>query len=260
LPVLGICGGEQLLNIVLGGTLIQHVPDEVPGALPARAAQSAHRAGPRRPVTPGTLLHRICGTAEIAVNSTHHQAVKAVGDGVAVNALALGRPLIEGIEVAEAALLPRRAMASRNIRSAPATTASSTRSSPPAAEPAMSERAQFRGRTDRQAAGARRPGARAATPSAGSPKAGSWSTAKNSAARARNVGEGDRYPGRRQAAAGGGAGAAVALSQAARPGHHGARPARPADGVRGPAARAAPGDRGSGGSISARKVLLRCDQ
>ena len=51
-------------------------------------------------VTPGTLLHRICGAAEIAVNSTHHQAVKAVGDGVAVNARAPDG-VIEGIEVAE---------------------------------------------------------------------------------------------------------------------------------------------------------------
>ena len=33
IPVLGICGGQQLLHVVLGGTLIQHIPDEVPGAL-----------------------------------------------------------------------------------------------------------------------------------------------------------------------------------------------------------------------------------
>src|SRR5436190_572670 len=50
MPLLGICGGEQLLNIVLGGTLIQHVPDEVPGALPheprgGRIAKRLARAG-----------------------------------------------------------------------------------------------------------------------------------------------------------------------------------------------------------------------
>jgi len=100
MPLLGICGGEQLLNIVLGGTLIQHVPDEVPGALPHEQPNPRTEPGHVVKVTPGTLLHRICGAAEIAVNSTHHQAVKAVGDGVAVNARAPDG-VIEGIEVAE---------------------------------------------------------------------------------------------------------------------------------------------------------------
>ena len=100
MPLLGICGGEQLLNIVLGGTLIQHVPDEVPAALPHEQPNPRTEPGHVVRVMPGTLLHRICGTAEIAVNSTHHQAVKAVGDGVAVNARALDG-VIEGIEVAE---------------------------------------------------------------------------------------------------------------------------------------------------------------
>ena len=100
MPLLGICGGEQLLNIVLGGTLIQHVPDEVPGALPHEQPNPRTEPGHVVKVMPGTLLHRICGTTEIAVNSTHHQAVKAVGDGVAVNARAPDG-VIEGIEVAE---------------------------------------------------------------------------------------------------------------------------------------------------------------
>ena len=46
MPVLGICGGQQLLAVAFGGTLIQHIPDSVEGRVAARAAQPAHRAGP----------------------------------------------------------------------------------------------------------------------------------------------------------------------------------------------------------------------
>ena len=100
MPVLGICGGQQLLNVILGGTLYQHIPDEVRGPLAHEQPNPRTEPGHVVRVTPGTLLHRICGAAEIAVNSTHHQAVKAVGNGVAVNATAPDG-VIEGIEVAE---------------------------------------------------------------------------------------------------------------------------------------------------------------
>ena len=48
MPVLGICGGEQLLAVALGGTLIQHIPDARRRCAGARAAQSAPRARPSR--------------------------------------------------------------------------------------------------------------------------------------------------------------------------------------------------------------------
>jgi putative glutamine amidotransferase len=97
MPVLGICGGQQLLNVVLGGTLIQHIPDEVAGALAHEQKNPRTEAGHRVSVAPGTLLHRICGVDELEVNSAHHQAVKTVGDGVVVDALAPDG-VIEGIE------------------------------------------------------------------------------------------------------------------------------------------------------------------
>jgi len=96
-PLLGICGGQQLLNVALGGTLIQHIPDEVPGALAHEQPNPRDQAGHEVQVTANSLLHRICGAGRLAVNSAHHQAVGAPGDGVRVNAVAPDG-VIEGIE------------------------------------------------------------------------------------------------------------------------------------------------------------------
>ena len=96
-PVLGICGGQQLLNVVLGGTLIQHIPDEVAGALAHEQKNPRTEPGHTVRVIEGTLLHRVTGRSEMAINSAHHQAVKAVGEGVVVDAVAPDG-VIEGIE------------------------------------------------------------------------------------------------------------------------------------------------------------------
>ena len=96
-PVLGICGGEQLINVVLGGTLIQHIEDEVSGHVLHEQPNPRDEPGHVVKVTAGTLLHKLTGVAELAVNSAHHQAVKEVGADVAVNAVAPDG-VIEGIE------------------------------------------------------------------------------------------------------------------------------------------------------------------
>ncbi|USG62138.1 gamma-glutamyl-gamma-aminobutyrate hydrolase family protein [Sneathiella marina] len=96
-PVLGICGGQQLLHVILGGTLIQHIPDEVNDALAHEQPNPRTEAGHDVAVVPGTLLHRIVGTETLDVNSAHHQAAKDVSDNITVNAVAPDG-VIEGIE------------------------------------------------------------------------------------------------------------------------------------------------------------------
>jgi len=97
LPLLGICGGQQLLNVMLGGTLYQHIPDEVKNALAHEQKGPRNKPGHEVTVASGTLLHRITGASSLAVNSAHHQAAKSVGPGVVVNATAKDG-VIEGIE------------------------------------------------------------------------------------------------------------------------------------------------------------------
>ncbi len=96
MPVLGICGGQQLLAVMLGATLIQHIPDAHPGALPHEQPNPRHEPGHEIALTPGTRLHRIVGSATMRVNSSHHQAVADPGRAL-VNARAPDG-IIEGIE------------------------------------------------------------------------------------------------------------------------------------------------------------------
>jgi len=97
MPVLGICGGEQLLAVALGGRLIQHIPDSVADALAHEQPNPRDQAGHYVRVKSGSLLHRIVGTTDMAVNSSHHQAVREPGPHAMVNATAPDG-VIEGIE------------------------------------------------------------------------------------------------------------------------------------------------------------------
>jgi putative glutamine amidotransferase len=96
-PVLGICGGQQLLHVVLGGELIQHIPDAVPGCLPHEQPNPRTEPGHEVEVVPGTRLHAIVGTLRLPVNSAHHQAAGACGPEVVVSARAPDG-VIEAIE------------------------------------------------------------------------------------------------------------------------------------------------------------------
>jgi putative glutamine amidotransferase len=97
MPVLGICGGEQLLAVALGGTLIQHIPDTIANALAHEQPNPRDEPGHAVAVVPGTLLHRIVGGTLMHVNSSHHQAVRDPGRDATVNARAPDG-VVEGIE------------------------------------------------------------------------------------------------------------------------------------------------------------------
>lgn len=97
LPLLGICGGAQLLNVAFGGSLLQHIPDAVPGHLAHEQPGPRDRPGHAVRIQPGTRLERICGAGEIQVNSAHHQAVERPGAPLVVNAVA-SDGVVEGVE------------------------------------------------------------------------------------------------------------------------------------------------------------------
>lgn len=97
MPVLGICGGAQAINVALGGSLYQDIATQLPVALEHQRGDIKDRGGHAVEIQSGTLLRRIVGRATIEVNTTHHQAVKKSGRTLVVNAAALDG-VIEGIE------------------------------------------------------------------------------------------------------------------------------------------------------------------
>jgi len=97
LPVLGICGGAQAINVVLGGSLYQDIGAQVANAQEHQQSRKTVRRGHRILIEPRTLLRKILGRSHAEVNTTHHQSVKTLGQGLIVNALA-GDGVVEGIE------------------------------------------------------------------------------------------------------------------------------------------------------------------
>lgn len=83
-PLLGICRGQQLINVALGGTLIQHLPAALDHEPPRETAFIRHPVE----LVPDSVLGRVFGDEVIAVDSAHHQAVDALGEGLRVVALA----------------------------------------------------------------------------------------------------------------------------------------------------------------------------
>jgi putative glutamine amidotransferase len=102
LPLFGICRGLQVMNVALGGTLVQDIPSEMPGSLahvmPIPLCAVAHEVWVGKGNLLGTLMQESLVDADTcAVNSRHHQAIKRVAPGFEVTATAPDG-VIEAIE------------------------------------------------------------------------------------------------------------------------------------------------------------------
>jgi len=96
LPVLAICFGLQSLNVHMGGSLIQDIPTcidtDIRHSRPRTGGKPAHAVS----LTPGSILERLAGEPAAKVNSTHHQSVDRLGEGLEVIARA-GDGVVEGV-------------------------------------------------------------------------------------------------------------------------------------------------------------------
>jgi putative glutamine amidotransferase len=97
LPILGICGGMQAINVACGGSLYQDIPSQVDHALDHRQKTKAIHVAHPVSITPKTLLKKIVDTATMMVNSSHHQSVKTVAPSLTACAVAPDG-IVEAIE------------------------------------------------------------------------------------------------------------------------------------------------------------------
>ena len=97
LPLLGICGGQQLINVIYGGSLIQDINSEIKTKINHEQENPRDQTSHDVIITKNTVLHKIISKENILVNSAHHQSVKALGSGLSINAHA-NDGVIEGIE------------------------------------------------------------------------------------------------------------------------------------------------------------------
>ncbi len=98
IPVLGICRGMQLMNVALGGTLRQHLPDELGHEEHRRTPGSFDNADHDVRLTPGSLAARAAGEELHGTKSHHHQGIADVGDGLEVTGHSTLDGLPEAIE------------------------------------------------------------------------------------------------------------------------------------------------------------------
>jgi len=98
MPVLGICRGMQLINVAAGGTLLQHLPDEVGHGDHRRVPGSFDGSDHDVRLVPGSLAARAAGEHVHVTKSHHHQGVDVVGEGLEITGYSMLDDLPEAIE------------------------------------------------------------------------------------------------------------------------------------------------------------------
>jgi putative glutamine amidotransferase len=88
LPILAICRGVQTLNVALGGSLYQDIPTQRPSEICHRQEAPRREATHTIAIEEGSRLAEAVGDTQMAVNSFHHQALKQIGKGLSVVAVA----------------------------------------------------------------------------------------------------------------------------------------------------------------------------
>jgi putative glutamine amidotransferase len=101
LPVLAICRGMQLLNVALGGTLVQDIAAQKPSDLAHAVSAARRRRVHAIHCEPGSRLGTALGAPSLSVNSSHHQAIDRVAPALRVSARAPDG-IIEGVETRDA--------------------------------------------------------------------------------------------------------------------------------------------------------------
>lgn len=102
-PVLGICGGMQLINVAFGGTLTQDL-SLLKAPLQHEQSEPRAEAGHGVEILENTLLSNIVGSSQLGVNSTHHQVIGDLGDDLMISASA-SDGVVEAIESTNHAFL-----------------------------------------------------------------------------------------------------------------------------------------------------------
>lgn len=100
-PTLAICRGAQVMNVALGGTLIQDIPSQHPTDLKHDSSDRRTERVHPATIVPGTVLANVLGDERITINSSHHQSIDRIADSLMLSATSPDG-IVEAVETRDA--------------------------------------------------------------------------------------------------------------------------------------------------------------